>query len=78
MLPLVHRPLWDVMVFCAFEKIWGPNQLRRGTGNNSWFQNDSTETRKVTAHIPTDYCTLKLTLPHGLRLQSLPVATATL
>jgi len=77
MLLLLHRPPCDVTVFCAFE-IWLPCQLRRGTGNNNWFQDDGAETRKLTAHIPTDYCTLKLTPPHGLRDCTVPVGTAIL
>jgi hypothetical protein len=52
-------------------------QVKRGTGN-SWVQNDGTETRKHIAHIPTDYCTLKLTIPHGLSDCRVPVDTASL
>jgi hypothetical protein len=52
-------------------------QLRRGTGN-SWFQNKGAQTRKLIAHKPTDYCTSKLTPPHGFRDCKVPVATVTL
>jgi len=36
------------------------------------------ETQKLIAYIPTYLCKLKLTLPHGLRLQIVTPATVTL
>jgi len=35
MLLLLHRPLWDVMVFCAFEKIHRMSRQKRYWDNSS-------------------------------------------
>jgi hypothetical protein len=68
------------MSWCSvhLRRFGGRCQLRRGTGNNSWFQNDGAQTCKLIAHITTDYCTLKFIVPQGLRDCRVPVATATM
>jgi len=76
MLLLIHRPLRDVMVFCAFGNIRVCCEVKRATGNN--ISKEGAETRKLIAYISTDLCKLKLILPHGLRLQIATLATVTL
>jgi hypothetical protein len=76
MLLLLHRPLRDVMGFCAFEDIRDWCEVKNATGNN--ISTKGSETRKVIAYIPTDLCKLKLTLPHGLTLKMATLATVTL
>jgi hypothetical protein len=76
MLLQLHRLLWDVWCSAHLRRFGERRQVKRGTGKNN--AKNEAETRKLIAHTPTVFCTLKLTLPHGLRLQIVPAATATL
>jgi len=60
LLPL-HRPLWVVMVFCAFEKIRGLVSAQERRGEQQLVPKIKEQELINWLLIPTDYCTLKLT-----------------